>query len=168
YAVALIGLAIRNVMARTSLAVGDSRSLVTTAACAMVINVIGDLTLGLKLGIVGLAASTLASVLFAAVMLSILLSRRHNAIDLGGLGRTLAAIGSATACAAVVAWGALRLWTSFSPQPEPDWLSALAATGVATTACLLTYLALVALLRVPAAHHLHETLLMLVRRTGRP
>ena len=168
YAVALIGLAIRNVMARTSLAVGDSRSLVTTASCAMVINVIGDVTLGLKLGIVGLAASTSASVLFAAVMLSILLARRHDAVDLGGLGRTLAAIGSATACAAVVAWGALRLWTAYSPQPEPEWLSALAATGVATTACLLTYLAVVALLRVPAAHHLHETLLMLIRRTGRP
>jgi putative peptidoglycan lipid II flippase len=166
YAVALIGLAIRNVMARTGLGVGDSRSLVTTAACAMVINVIGDLTLGLKLGIVGLAVSTSVSVLFAAVMLSILLARRHNAVDLSRIGRTLAAIGSATACAAIAAWGALRLWSSFSPQSESGWLSALAATAVASTACLLAYLTVVALLRVPAAHHLHETLLMLRRGAG--
>jgi putative peptidoglycan lipid II flippase len=164
YAVALVGLAIRNVMARTSLAVGDSRSVVTTAACAMVINVIGDLTLGLKLGIVGLAASTSASVLFAAMMLSILLARRHDAADLKNLGRTLAAIGSATACAAIAAWGALRLWTSFWPRSESGWLSDLAATAAASTGCLLAYLAVVALLRVPAAHHLHETLLMLFRR----
>ena len=125
YAVALIGLAIRNVMARTSLAVGDSRIVVTTAACAMVINVIGDLTLGLKLGIVGLAASTSVSVLFAGVMLSILLARRHDAVDLSSLGRTLAAIGSATACAAVTAWGALQVWTAFGPQSDPEWLSRL-------------------------------------------
>ena len=112
YAVALIGLAVRNVMARTSLAVGDSRSLVTTAACAMVINVAGDLTLGVKLGIVGLAASTSVSVLFAAVMLSILLARRHNAVDLVSLRRTLLTIGSATACAAVAIRAALWLWAS--------------------------------------------------------
>jgi putative peptidoglycan lipid II flippase len=168
YAVALIGLAVRNVMARTSLAVGDSRSLVTTAACAMVINVVGDLTLGLKLGIVGLAASTSVSVLFAAVMLSILLARRHNAVDLASLGRTLLAIGSATACAAVATRAALWLWTSVGPQLEPGWLSALAAGAVATTACMLAYLTVVSLLRVPAARQVHETLMMLLRRTGQP
>ena len=164
YAVALIGLAIRNVMVRTSLAVGDSRSVVITAVCAMVINVVGDLTLGLRFGIVGLGASTSASVLFAGVMLSILLARRHDAVDLSSLRRTLAAIGSATAGAAVAAWGALRLWSSYVPQAEPAWLAALAATAVASTACLLVYVAVVAVLRVPAARHLQETLRMLVRR----
>ena len=168
YAVALIGLAVRNVMARTSLAVGDSRSLVTTAACAMVINVAGDLTLGVKLGIVGLAASTSVSVLFAAVMLSILLARRHNAVDLVSLRRTLLTIGSATACAAVATRAALWLWTSVGPQMEPGWLSALAACAVATTACLLAFLMVVTLLRVPAARHLHETLMMVLRLSRRP
>ncbi len=153
-------------MARTSLAVGDSRILVTTAACAMVINVAGDLTLGLKLGIVGLAASTSASVLFAAVMLAILLARRHDAVDLAGLGRTLLIIGLATACAAAATRVALWFWSSAGPQVEPGWLSALASCAVATTACLLVYLTMVTLLRVPAARHLHETLMMLVHRRG--
>jgi putative peptidoglycan lipid II flippase len=164
YAAALIGLAIRNVMVRTSLAVGDSRSVVTTAACAMVINVLGDLTLGLKFGIVGLAASTSASVLFAGVILSMLLARRHEAVDLKSLRRTLATILAATAGAALAAWGALRLWSSFGPKAEPAWLAALAATAVASTACLLVYVTVVAVLRVPAVYHLEETLRLLLRR----
>lgn len=99
YAAALLGIAVRSVLTRTSLAVGDSRSLVTTAACAMVVNVVGDLTLGLRLGIVGLAASTSASVLFAAIMLTVLLARRHQAIDLANLRRTLPALGLSLAIA---------------------------------------------------------------------
>jgi putative peptidoglycan lipid II flippase len=168
YAVALLGIAVRSVVTRTSLAVGDSRSLVTTAVCAMIVNVVGDLTLGLKLGIVGLAASTSASVLFAAIMLSILLARRHSAIDLSDLWRTLAAIGLAMAFAAVAGWGALRVWAAVGPPSTPGWSTALAATAVAVTACLLAYLAVVALLRVPAAHQMKEMVRALLRRTGRP
>jgi len=168
YAFALIGLAIRGVASRTSLAVGDSRSLVTTAACAMCVNVVGDLTLGLQLGVVGLALSTSVSVLFAAIMLSVLLARRHRAVDLTNLLRTLAAIGIAIIVATVAGWVALRAWAWVEPPLAPGWLSALAATAVAAAACLLAYAASVAVLRVPAGRHLRDALVPLFNRSGRP
>lgn len=168
YAVALLGIAVRSVLTRTSLAVGDSRSLVTTAACAMVVNVVGDLTLGLRLGIVGLAASTSASVLFAAIMLTVLLARRHQAIDLANLRRTLPALGLSLAIAGVACWTALRAWISFGPAIGQGWLSAVATTAVAAVACLLAYVIAITLLRIPAAQHVKETLLTLLRRSARP
>jgi len=94
---------------RASLALGDSRRPVTVAAVAMVINVIGDLTLGLAWGVSGLAASTTLSLLLAATANAWLLRRCHRLVDIlplaGMLGRVLAAGG----CAAAAAGAAVRL-----------------------------------------------------------
>jgi putative peptidoglycan lipid II flippase len=108
YAPALLALGWREMVVRASYALGDSRRPVTVFLGAMTINVIGDFTLGLTFGIAGIAASTTLSVLFAAVTNTVLLGRRHDAVDLRSLplmlGRTAAAAAVGTAASAGVYW----------------------------------------------------------------
>jgi putative peptidoglycan lipid II flippase len=108
YAPALVALGWREMVARASYAMGDSRRPVTVFVMAMAINVVGDFTLGLTFGIAGLAASTSLSVTFAAVANTWMLGRRHDAVDLRSLPSMLARTGAAaavgTATAAAVYW----------------------------------------------------------------
>ena len=108
YAPALLALGWREMVVRASYALGDSRRPVTVFIMAMTINVVGDFTLGLTFGIAGIAASTSLSVLFAAVANTVLLGRRHDAVDLRSLplmvGRTGAAAAVGTAAGAGVYW----------------------------------------------------------------
>jgi putative peptidoglycan lipid II flippase len=108
YAPALLALGWREMVVRASYALGDSRRPVTVFVMAMTINVVGDFTLGLTFGIAGLAASTSLSVLFAAVANTVLLGRRHDAVELRSLplmvGRTAAAAAVGTAAAGLVYW----------------------------------------------------------------
>ena len=108
YAPALVALGWREMVARASYAMGDSRRPVTVFVMAMAINVVGDFTLGLTFGIAGLAASTSLSVTFAAVANTWMLGRRHDAVDLRSLPSMLARTGAAaavgTAAAAAVYW----------------------------------------------------------------
>ena len=84
YAPALLALGWREVV-RASYALGDSRRPVLVFVFAMSINVVGDFTLGLTFGIAGPAASTSLSVVFAAVANTVMLGRRHGAVDLRSL-----------------------------------------------------------------------------------
>ncbi len=106
YAPALLALGWREMVVRASYALGDSRRPVLVFVFAMSINVVGDLTLGLTYGIAGLAASTSLSVVFAAVANTVLLARRHRAVDLRSLpvmvGRTALAAAVGTAAGALV------------------------------------------------------------------
>ncbi len=106
YAPALLALGWREMVVRASYALGDSRRPVLVFVFAMSINVVGDFTLGLTFGIAGLAASTSLSVMFAAVANTLMLGRRHGAVDLRSLpvmvGRTALAAASGTAAGAVV------------------------------------------------------------------
>ena len=106
YAPALLALGWREMVVRASYALGDSRRPVLVFVFAMSINVVGDFTLGLHFGIAGLAASTSLSVVFAAVANTLMLGRRHGAVDLRSLpvmvGRTALAAGAGTAAGAVV------------------------------------------------------------------
>jgi putative peptidoglycan lipid II flippase len=108
YAPALLALGWRETVVRASYAMGDSRRPVTVFVVAVSINVVGDFTLGLTFGIAGLAASTSLSVVFAAVANTVLLGRRHSAVDLRSLPlmvlRTGAAAAAGTAAGAVVYW----------------------------------------------------------------
>jgi putative peptidoglycan lipid II flippase len=108
YAPALVALGWREMVARASYAMGDSRRPVTVFVMAMAINVVGDFTLGLTFGIAGLAASTSLSVTFAAVANTWMLGRRHDAVDLRSLPSMLARTGAAaavgTAAAAGIYW----------------------------------------------------------------
>jgi putative peptidoglycan lipid II flippase len=106
YAPALLALGWRETVVRASYAMGDSRRPVMVFVVAVSINVVGDFTLGLTFGIAGLAASTSLSVVFAAVANTVLLGRRHSAVDLRSLPlmvlRTGAAAAVGTAAGAVV------------------------------------------------------------------
>jgi putative peptidoglycan lipid II flippase len=162
YAVALAGLAVREVVARTCLAVGDSRTPVLTATAAMAVNVAGDLTLGVRYGVTGLAASTSLSVILAAVVLSILTARRHRAVALRPLARTTTAVLAAAAASAVAGWAVLRL------ADVGDGVHALLALGATATACLASYSVVVVALRVPALAELRDSLHDLRIGGGRP
>ena len=82
YAPALLALGWREVVVRASYAVGDSRWPVGVAVAAMLVNVAGDLTLGLRYGITGLAASTSLSLVLAAAANTWQLRRRHRGLSL--------------------------------------------------------------------------------------
>lgn len=82
YAAGALGLGVRVVASRASFAVGDRRTPVLVATFAMMVNVVGDLTLGVTYGVAGLAASTSLSLVLGAVLMVVLLARRHAAVDL--------------------------------------------------------------------------------------
>ncbi|RIQ11147.1 murein biosynthesis integral membrane protein MurJ [Jiangella rhizosphaerae] len=85
YAPAVLALGWREVIVRASYALDDTRRPVAVAVVAMVVNVVGDLTLGLAFGIPGLAASTSLSLVVAAAGNTWLLSRRHDGVAVGAL-----------------------------------------------------------------------------------
>lgn len=89
YTPALLALGCRHVVVRASYALGDSRGPVIVAVAAMVVNVIGDVTLGPLFGIAGVAASTSASLALAAVANGALLARRHDSLDRRATGRLI-------------------------------------------------------------------------------
>ncbi len=152
YAAALAGLAVREVVARTCLAVGDGRTPVLTGVGAMVLNVVGDLTLGIRYGVAGLAASTSLSVLFAAASLSVLTARRHRAVALRPLVQTAWKVLVASAVAAVAGWGVLQA------LPVDHAGHAVLALGGIATVCFATYTGVLLVLRVPALAELRDTL----------
>jgi putative peptidoglycan lipid II flippase len=80
YAPALLALGCREVVVQASYARGDARAPVTVAVVAMLVNVAGDLTLGLRFGVPGVAASTTLSLVVAAAANTWLLRRRHRAV----------------------------------------------------------------------------------------
>ncbi|GAA4980853.1 murein biosynthesis integral membrane protein MurJ [Actinopolymorpha pittospori] len=152
YSVALIGLAVREVVARACLAVGDSRVPVLTAFGAMAVNVIGDLTIGVRFGVAGLAASTSTSVCLASLVLTVLAARRHQAIALRPLVRTLLAVLVASAVSGVSGWAVLRV------LPTDGAWHAILALGTVGTVCLLGYGAVLVVFRVSALSDLREAL----------
>src|SRR4029453_6929248 len=106
YAPALVALGWRELIVRASYALGDTRRPVLVAVIAMAVNVVGDLTLGLTVGIKGLAASTSLSLVCAAVVNTWLLNTRHNAVHhrplFGMLGRTAMAAAAGAGAGALV------------------------------------------------------------------
>lgn len=107
YAVSAVGIAVRSIASRACFAVGDSRTPVLVSVVSMVVNVVGDLTLGVRYGVPGLAAATSLSLVVGAGLLVYLLGRRHGAVALPAVsataGRVLAA--AAVGAAVVVATG---------------------------------------------------------------
>ncbi|MGW0231852.1 murein biosynthesis integral membrane protein MurJ [Actinopolymorpha singaporensis] len=158
YALALLGLAVREVVARASLAVGDSRAPVLTALGAMGVNVVGDLTLGVRYGVTGLAASTSASVLLAATWLSVLTARRHRALALAPMARTVLAVAVAAAVSAVAGVAVSRR------LPVEGGREALVSLAVTGACCLLTYAVVLVPTRVSALADLRAALQDLTSR----
>jgi len=101
YTPALLALGCREVVVRASYALGDAHAPVAVAVGAMLVNVASDLTLGLRFGIPGVAASTTASLVLAAVANGWLLHRRHHGVS----GRPLVGLG--LRAATLAAWSGL-------------------------------------------------------------
>lgn len=109
YAASGLGLAVRSVASRASLAVGDSRTPSLVALAAMAVNVVGDLTLGVAFGVAGIAVSTSLSLVLAAALSVALLSRRHGAVSVPALTSAVARLGGAALVGGGLAAGVLAL-----------------------------------------------------------
>jgi len=160
YAPALLALGWREVAVRASYAVGDTRAPVVVAIGAMIVNVAGDLTLGLAFGIPGLAASTTLSLLLAAVANTWLLARRHAAVALrplpGLLIRTTAAAAAGgVAGAVVVLLGRSRIGS---------WLGDVVIAVGAGIAVSAVFAGILFATRAPEATVLREAMRLLLRR----
>ena len=135
YAAGLPALALREPATRAFYALGDSRTPVVLALLGMAVNVAGDLTLGVRLGIPGLAASTSLSLALVAALTLWRVRRAGGGLDLGGLGRCCLQVALAAGCAAVPTWWAARA------------VDGLLAVPAAVLACLAVYLLVLRLLR---------------------
>lgn len=162
YAPAILALGWREVAVRASYALGDTRRPVVVAVVAMVVNVVGDLTVGRLYGIPGLAASTSASLFVAAVGTTWLLARAHRGIDLGAGGRLLGRAMLAGAAATGAAVGVLQ-WT----PGTGDVLGALVTVGAVGIGALVASTAVLVALRAPELAVLRDAGRLLVPRRGR-
>jgi putative peptidoglycan lipid II flippase len=103
---------------------------------AMLVNVAGDLTLGLRYGITGLAASTSLSLILAAAANTWLLRRRHQGLNL----RPAASLLLRSAVLACVAGGAGLLARELSGlDPAAGTVHALAVLVCVAVAVLVVY-----------------------------
>ncbi len=160
YAPALLALGWRELVVRASYAVGDSSRPVGVAVAAMVVNVVGDLTLGLHYGITGLAASTTLSLILAAVANTWLLRRRHRAVSL----RPTAALllrSMILACVAGCAGLVTRALVTF--DTTAGLLPALAESACIATAVLVVYAAGLRIAKAPEGRLLLDSVRSLRR-----
>lgn len=156
YAPAVLALGWREVMVRASYALEDSKRPLVVAVVAMTVNVVGDLTLGITFGVPGLAASTSASLLVAAVANTWLLARRHHAVDVPAMAGLLRRTAVAGVVALAVALGAGRLPVDAHP---------LLKTTIIGASCLAAFVLMTLALRGPEAAVL-RSIPQLLRRSG--
>jgi putative peptidoglycan lipid II flippase len=150
YTPALLALAWREVVTRASYAVGDTVTPVLVAVAAMVVNVVGDLTLGRAFGIPGLAGSTVLAVGCAAVLNTWLLHRRHRAVSLKQVAGTLARTGTALTAAAAVALLAAHLCARLvAGHTLPAAVTAIITLSVVTVSIAAVFGAVLRLMRAP-------------------
>lgn len=146
YAPALLAMAWREVAARASYALGDSRAPALIALAAMGVNVVGDVTLGLSLGVPGLAASTSLAIAVAAVANSVVLARRHEALPSRALSLMLGRVLAAAALATVAAALAVR---TVDGAMAPGRVGAAAAALAAVATVTVVFLAALRVMRGP-------------------
>ncbi len=89
YAVSAVAIGLRSLGSRACLAVGDARTPIVVSVVVMIVNVTGDLTLGMRFGVAGLAASTSLSLLAGAIAVLVRLHSRHHGVALRPLGATV-------------------------------------------------------------------------------
>lgn len=127
-------LAVREVCARTAYALGDGGIAVRSALTAMVVNVVGDLTLAGPLGVAGIAVATVASGLAGAAVAMHGLHRRHTALP--RLTGAVLGIGAASLGAAAMGFAARQLTGSAGDA---------VVVGCVGVVALVSYLALLRL-----------------------
>lgn len=149
YAAGLVGLALREPATRAFYAVGDTRTPTVLVAVGVLVNVVGDLTLGLRYGVPGLAASTSASLLVVGVLSVRQLGRR---VDVTGTWRCGARVAAAVAVAAPL---------TASAQYAVGGLPGLVAGGAL---CVTAYVLVLRALGTPELSELLTTSVALARR----
>lgn len=136
----LLALACRQVVVSACYAVGDVRWPVAVGVLAMVVNVVGDLTLAPIWGVAGIVAATSASLVLAAVLNGWLAATRHGLLGGRATGTLLlrtavATTGSAATAALLLAWA--------------DLGAAWARAGLALVCAALAYQLMLAFMRAP-------------------
>jgi putative peptidoglycan lipid II flippase len=164
YSPALLALGWREVVLRASYAVGDSRRPVGVAMAAMLVNVAGDLTLGLRYGITGLAASTTLSLVLAAAANTWLLHRRHRGLSVRPAAALLVR-SVVIACIAGGAGTAARELSALDSTSGP--LQALGELACVSTAVLVVYAGGLLVTRAPEGRLIRDALSTLTRRGRR-
>lgn len=162
YAASGLGLAVRSIASRASLAVGDSRTPSLVALLAMAVNVAGDLTLGVAFGVAGIAVSTSLSLVLAAALSVALLSRRHDGVSVPALTAAVARLGGAAVLGGLLAVGALALLGPGGGGALADLLRLV----VTLTVVGVVYLGLLWVVRAPELAELRT--LPGIRRRHRP
>lgn len=158
YVPALLALSCRQLIVRASYAIGDSRTPVTIALVAMVLNLIGNLVLAPIMGLAGIALATSISIGTAAVLNGWLLWRKHAAVALRPLAGLVARAAGLGIVALAVGLGARHL-TSGLPT---------VVVGAAVGGAVLTvYFLGLFMLRVPEAIVFRQALGQVVRRRNR-
>jgi putative peptidoglycan lipid II flippase len=157
YTPALLALGCRELVVRASYAAGDARMPMLVALAAMTVNVAGDLTLGLRYGVPGLAASTTLSLLLAAAANAWLLHRRHAPLDLRRLAGVLLRTAAAAALAGTAGAVMLRL------GPDATGWTAVLLLAAASATVVAVFVAVLQVIRAPERALIHE-LVRAVRR----
>lgn len=163
YAPTLAFVAWRELVVRASYALGDTRRPVAVAVLAMVLNVIGDLTLGRHFGIAGLAASTTVAVLVAAVVNSWWLARQHGIAGLAAVAGSLWRVGCAGAACAC----ALAAAVAVAPDPGTSTVGRLGLLSALSLVTAVSYWTGLVLLRAPERALVGYTLSLVAGRLTR-
>ncbi|MGH9271902.1 MAG: murein biosynthesis integral membrane protein MurJ, partial [Ilumatobacteraceae bacterium] len=164
YAAALVALGWREVLARAFYAVGDARSPVLVAVAAMVVNVVGDLTIGYRFGIPGLALSTTLALVFAAFANTVQFARRHRALAMHDTLPMVARVGLAAVVGTLL--GLLATGQFDERAGESAW-RALVEIWIGLAAVGAGFLGTLALVRAPELAVLGAAVRRVVRRGDR-
>lgn len=163
YAVGIVALGMRELVNRGLFAQGDTRTPTVIAGVAMVVNVVGDLTLGRALGIVGLAISTTLAFVLALVLSLIAVERRHHILRSGTFAATLAKATGAAAVGGVVALAAAEAVPASLDDGSLVGLTAQLAVPAAVGG--LAYVVVLRVLRTSEATEAATVLRRLLRRS---
>src|SRR5690606_26800946 len=146
---ALLAVGWRQVVVSASYAVGDTRGPVAISILAMVVNVVGDLTLAPVLGVPGIVLATSVSLTLAAVLTSRLVALRHGLLA----GRTARGQLSRAAVSGLAAGlvGGAAAWALAGAHD-------LLVVAVVAVAVLAVQQAVLHLLRAPERHLAREVL----------
>lgn len=104
YAVGVAALGVREFLVRCHVALAGTRVALLVVGLGVAVNVAGDLTLGRRYGVAGLAASTSLSFAAALVLAAALLVRRRPTLDLAPFVRPLLVTTGAAAAGGLAAW----------------------------------------------------------------
>jgi putative peptidoglycan lipid II flippase len=143
YTLGLCGFFIQQILVRAFYSTKDSKIPALTAAGAVVINVILNLTLIWPLGTGGLALSTAICSYLQVIVLMIVLKKKHPAEMMEGLWKTIIKTGCAAAVMAGAGIGVLKLMADMPISLKYD----LIRTGALVIVCAGVYIGVSAVLK---------------------